>query len=71
MEKREFVELENFARDLEIKGSQMATAALQGGNDMRVAYASGASAAYLDSASWLRKVLDLIGEHPDENIQTW
>lgn len=69
MEKREIIELKNFARDLEIKGSQMATAALQGGNDMRVAYASGASAAYLDSASRIRKVLEIIGEHPDENIQ--
>ena len=65
MENREIIELENLARELEMKGSQMATAALQGGRDMRVAYASGASAAYLDSANRIRRALEIMGEHPD------
>ena len=66
MEKREILaELSAIATELEYKGTKMATAALQGGRDMKVAYASGASAAYLDSASRIRKALEIMGEHPD------
>ena len=70
MEKHEISELQNFARDLEIKGSKMATAALTGGNDMRVAYASGASAAYLDSASRIRRILEIVADpDPDPDLE--
>ena len=52
--------LEVVARDLEIKGSEMATIALEGGSDLKVAYASGAGAAYLDAAARLRRTLGFI-----------
>ena len=52
--------LEVVAHDLEIKGSEMATAALEGGSDLKVAYASGAGAAYLDAAARLRRTLGFI-----------
>lgn len=66
MEKLEILaELSAIAAELEYKGTKLATSALQGGHDMRVAYASGASAAYLDSASRIRKALEIMGENPD------
>lgn len=66
MEKREITtELEAIAAELEYKGTKMATAALQGGQDMRVAYASGASAAYLDSANRIRRTLEIVNDNPD------
>ena len=67
MKMHEITELQNFARDLEIKGARMATAALNGGNDMRVAYAAGASSAYLDSASRIRRVLEIMADPDLEN----
>lgn len=66
MEKREILaELSAIVAELEYKGTRMATSALQGGRDMKVAYASGAGAAYLDSASRIRKALEIMGDHPD------
>ena len=52
--------LEVVAHDLEIKGSEMAKTALEGGSDLKVAYASGAGAAYLDAATRLRRTLAFI-----------
>ena len=59
-----YAKIEEIAAELEYKGTKMATAALQGGRDMRIAYASGASAAYLDSASRIRRALEIMA-HPD------
>lgn len=52
--------LSTVAHDLEVKATDMATASLEGGSDLKVAYASGAGAAYLDAAARLRRTIGFI-----------